>query len=464
MEEEDADETTAQANITVLKHVLFVVMAVVQTISSLQSFLDDLAGDCDEPPPKRPRLPRRYFDPRKAYDVMQEKYVGPDAVNGREFTSIYRLNRSTVEHIIQNLQKKVPFFQTFRRDKFGRVGASVEQKVLLPLHALAHGVAPHSLCSMFSVSPTMARRCYRNFCTAMQDVFGDEFMRLPTAADLKRIVALHKREHAVDGMFGSLDCMHVRWKNCPVEWHGSFKGRYKSMSTIALEALSDYNLWFWHVNFGNPGALNDPNILQVSPLLERLTDRTFKRIEEESGVVPFHIDLCEEPFTKTFILVDGAYPSWARFIKTIQEPITPEQRRFSKWQEACRKDIERAFGVLQNRWKAVTNPIFSLGMERATHVTACCIILHNMGVAERIMGDIRLTYDPAKPKRGDVVEEEIMEAGPEVEREFAVDDRNFPLHAIRFIEERELFNEHESRRLQSALLADKGRHLVARER
>jgi hypothetical protein len=44
------------------------------------------------------------------------------------------------------------------------------------------------------------------------------------------------------GMVGSLD----RWKNCPIAWQQSFKGRSKGMSTIVLEAAADYNFWFWH--------------------------------------------------------------------------------------------------------------------------------------------------------------------------------------------------------------------------
>jgi hypothetical protein len=42
-----------------------------------------------------------------------------------------------------------------------------------------------------------------------------EFLRLPTATDLKNIVKLHKSVHIVDGMIGSLDCTPTFWKNCP---------------------------------------------------------------------------------------------------------------------------------------------------------------------------------------------------------------------------------------------------------
>jgi Plant transposon protein len=67
---------------------------------------------------------------------------------------------------------------------------------------------------------------------------------------------MHK---GVEGMLGSLDCMHVYWKNWPVAWQGSQTGK-PGKPTIVLEAFADYNLWFWHSSFGWPGSLNDINI------------------------------------------------------------------------------------------------------------------------------------------------------------------------------------------------------------
>jgi Plant transposon protein len=54
-------------------------------------------------------------------------------------------------------------------------------------------------------------------------------------------IPLHLQQHGVDGMLGSLDCMHVGWKNCPVAWQGAFQGKEKA-PTIVLEAVADYNL------------------------------------------------------------------------------------------------------------------------------------------------------------------------------------------------------------------------------
>ena len=54
---------------------------------------------------------------------------------------------------------------------------------------------------------------------------------------------MHEEAHGIVGMLGSLDCMNVQWKNCPVAFQGAYMGKEKS-PTIVLEAVADHNLWF----------------------------------------------------------------------------------------------------------------------------------------------------------------------------------------------------------------------------
>ena len=54
-----------------------------------------------------------------------------------------------------------------------------------------------------------------------------------------------------------------------------------------------------------------------------------------------------------YYLADGIYPQWAAFVKTISEPHGNKQSHFATMREAARKDVERAFGVLQTHWGIV---------------------------------------------------------------------------------------------------------------
>ena len=46
-----------------------------------------------------------------------------------------------------------------------------------------------------------------------------------------------------------------------------------------------------------------------------------------------------------------------RFVKTLSEPLTKREKAFAGWQEIARKDIERAFGVLQRKFHFLVNSI-----------------------------------------------------------------------------------------------------------
>ena len=79
-----------------------------------------------------------------------------------------------------------------------------------------------------------------------------------------------------------------------------------------------------------------------------------------------------------YYLTDGIYLKWSTFIQSITLPQTPQQELFAKVQEATRKDVERAFGVLQARFAIVRNPVKTLDKEKIGKIMRACIILHNM--------------------------------------------------------------------------------------
>jgi Plant transposon protein len=74
--------------------------------------------------------------------------------------------------------------------------------------------------------------------------------------------------------------------------------------------------------------------------------------------------------------------------------------QINRWQKSARKDAERAFGVFRCKFKAIANPIYLLDPRAIASLVGCCLVLHNMAVSDRAMGDVNLRCDPGSVGAG----------------------------------------------------------------
>ena len=338
-----------------------------------------------------PRGTKKVWRPAEAVHCINRDYLGPVPLfDGREFDEMFRISKARFQRLMEDIGNAQIRFYTNTTDIFGKEGASLEARLLLPLKTIAYGVPSHCFRDYFQMSKTFARQCCLEFDKTVKKIYEKEYLGCPTAEDIKNVTKLHKAVHGIDGMYGSLDCMHADWKNCPMAWQGAYKGK-EGVPTIVLEGLADYHCYFHHVFFGAAGTLNDNSVLHLSHLFQAMVSGKMEELEAEA--VPFKIST--EQFNKVFILVDGIYPEYSRFVKGIKVPVTRREKKFSQWQEACRKDIERAFGILQGKFQCMARPFHQWDLERLTNRVACCLVLHNMCVADRVMeGDVRAKYRP----------------------------------------------------------------------
>nr|GEX46894.1 protein ALP1-like [Tanacetum cinerariifolium] len=204
-----------------------------------------------------------------------------------------------------------------------------------------------------------------------------EYLRKPTLEDVENIYNKHLTTHGFPRMLESVDCMHWEWKNCPVSWQGQYgRGDKKKYHTIMLEAVASQDLWIWHAFFGVAGANNDINVLDNSPLFDDLLNDT-------APVVPYVVN--GVGYEKGYYLADGIYPQWTTFVKSFTVANDAKHAYFKKRQEGARKDVERAFGVLQGRWGIIQQPSRSYHVNTHRRVMYSCIILHNMILKDQKM-------------------------------------------------------------------------------
>ena len=86
-----------------------------------------------------------------------------------------------------------------------------------------------------------------------------------------------------------------------------------------------------------------------------------------------------------YYLADGIYPQWASFVKSFTVASDAKHAYFKRRQEGARKDVERAFGVLQGRWGILRQPARAYEINNIRRIMYTCIILHNMILKDQKM-------------------------------------------------------------------------------
>ncbi|KAL3653755.1 hypothetical protein CASFOL_003436 [Castilleja foliolosa] len=245
-----------------------------------------------------------------AAERIHTDYFSENPLYGEHlFRQRFRMSRRLFLRIFGELQQHDDFFVQ-RSDAIGAAGLSSIQKMTAALRMLAYGTPADSLDEYVKIGKSTTVASLRAFCRGVVSIFKGEYMRSPTEAE----------QRGFPGMLGSLDCMHWQWDKCPTAYHGFFTGR-SSKPTLILEA---------------------------SNLFDELS---------AGRAPPANFVVNGTQYDMGYYLANGIYPKWATLVQTISQPQGRKKKLFARMQEAYRKDVERAFGVLQSRF-AITHCSF----------------------------------------------------------------------------------------------------------
>jgi hypothetical protein len=303
-------------------------------------------------------------------------YFGPEPTYNRaDFERRFCLRKERVLAIVGALQAIDPYF-TQRPDAVGRLGFTGLAKVCVALQTIGYGDAADQADQYFRMAESTVLETVDRFVQGVISEYGAVYLRVPTNDDVRRILAASLRK-GWPGKLGSIDCMSLSWKNCPYSLQGAHKGR-KGRPTLTLEAVVDADLWFWHIYFGVPGSADDINVLQSSPLLKGIL----------LGVFPPSVEynIGDTRMRRPYFLADGIYPRSPLFVQAYRGPDSEKKRLFNTFQEAERKEVERAFGILQSRFRflSTANSVELWDKERIQRIVTASTILHNMTVEDRL--------------------------------------------------------------------------------
>uniref|UniRef100_A0A0D3B6M1 DDE Tnp4 domain-containing protein n=1 Tax=Brassica oleracea var. oleracea TaxID=109376 RepID=A0A0D3B6M1_BRAOL len=260
---------------------------------------------------------------KRAY-IERNREVGHIRLWNNYFSETPTMNKPLFMHIVDRLSNEVQFFRQ-KKDGLGRLGLSAFQKCTTAIRVLAYGTAADAVDEYHRLEETTTWACVEKFVEGIISLFGDEYLRRPTPADLQRLLDIGEHR-GFPGMIGSIVC-----------------------------------------------TSNDINVLDRLPVFDDIINGQAPQVTYSVNGREYHM---------AYYLTDGIYSSWATFIQSIPVLQRPKVILFAQRQEVVRKDVERAFEVLQARFAIVKNLAFFWDKVKIGKIMRACIILHNMIVEE----------------------------------------------------------------------------------
>ena len=247
------------------------------------------------------------------------------------------------------------------------------------------------------LSESVTSDALKRFCRLVVEKFDSYVNKCPSDAKKEQIIQFMAKR-GFPGCFGSCDCKHYFWLNCPIALAGQCKAK-EGGKMLAMEEICDPFLYIWYFICGHPGSLNDINVLDRSKIVGSLI-----RGEFDNRVPPYNINGKRQDWI--YFLADGVYPCWSIFVKRCDKPHSEAEIKCSKRQEHVRKDIERCFGVLVKKSGILKNHLRGWYASNIKQLVDCCVIIHNM------TQEVRMTdytfKDQIEPVNNNEEEEEVQ--------------------------------------------------------
>ncbi len=232
----------------------------------------------------------------------------------------------------------------------------------------------------FNLSESMVFQAIEDLCTVLVEKMMPLYIKWLASEAQERTADFFEDAYGFEGVIGCIDGMHIPVHKplyCPQDYYTR-----KQVYAIQLQAVCDEHLMFTHIFAGFCGGSHDSYVLQNSQLyLDHSLD-----IKKWFSEPEYHL------------VGDCAYPLMSYLLKPFpkKEGMSKRKKLYNKSLSGCRHTIERAFGLLKNKWKILTFP-WTHDPHKLTLVTGACCVLHNFCLVHGGAADV---HDFVPPSEG----------------------------------------------------------------
>eukprot|EP00128_Syssomonas_multiformis_P018959 Colp12_sorted_trinity150504_noHs@21358 len=143
---------------------------------------------------------------------------------------------------------------------FGDPPLDPRLRVLSALRWLTEDISARHMDDMARISASKLLEDRNLFCDVVVDYYWPLLFQRP---DDERLDGLLKEFESLGwpGCVGSVDVMHLEWKNCPKMLEGQYRNKDK-YNSICIQAVVGPDLDPWDIDIGRPGSNNDITVME----------------------------------------------------------------------------------------------------------------------------------------------------------------------------------------------------------
>ncbi|XP_062021056.1 uncharacterized protein LOC133737540 [Rosa rugosa] len=146
------------------------------------------------------------FRESRGKDMMEDYFVERPVFSEEVFRTRYRMSHNVFNRISSDLCRYDQYFVQ-KSDAAKKVGLLPQQKLTCSLRMLAYGVGADQCAEYCRMAKSTAIEALKRFTRGIVNLYSAEYLRAPTPADLRRLLAKAERR-GFPGIIGSIDCMH----------------------------------------------------------------------------------------------------------------------------------------------------------------------------------------------------------------------------------------------------------------
>jgi hypothetical protein len=267
--------------------------------------------------------------------------------------------------------------------KFGRKAKSVGQQLAYALYHLASGCSMAVAAAALQTSKSTVHRCVHRVCDALVRELANQYICFPsTKAAMTRAASVFTQlgqgkggtPNGLPQIIGAVDGTHIALRDPGKATNDPSWFNRKGYASKNVHAMCDGKGQFIHIAVGAKGSAHDSRVFKSMDLWEDITTGDLGKVMWDNSV---NINGIRVPFC---LIGDAAYPCTTFMLPAFKDSVADRSQRcrmFNYKHSVTRIVIERAFGRLKARWRALLKES-DIREDNLDTVIQACFILHNI--------------------------------------------------------------------------------------